>query len=413
MTSAYDVVVVGGRVAGASTALLLARAGVHVALLERSRLGSDTVSTHGLMRAGVLQLSRWGLLDDVIRAGTPPVRRTVFSYADGDRVQVSIQPKAGVDALYAPRRNLLDRLLVEAAADAGVDVWHGATVSSLIDGPGRRVGGVSTRSARGAEVTLNATTTVGADGIRSTVAQHVGAPVLTAGRTASAVLYRYVHDLPAAGYEWAYGVGAAAGLIPTNDAATCVFAATTPARMRRLRRSGSAESAFSTLLAAAAPAFVDRVRAAESASPLRGWAGLPGHVRQAWGPGWALVGDAGYFKDPITAHGMTDALRDAELLADQLIDVLGGRVPEALGLAGYQQTRDRLSAHLVAATEEVAAYDWDAHRARALVRRVSSAMSDEVDHLQSLPARPASRLSPAVVPDRTERHRYDGAVPKG
>src|SRR5580765_3429196 len=170
MNGRYDVVVVGGRVAGASTALLLARAGMRVALVERSRRGSDTVSTHGLMRAGVLQLARWDLLGGIVRAGTPPVRRTVFSYADGDQVQVSIQPKAGVDALYAPRRHLLDRLLVGAAADAGADVWHEATVSSLIQDPRGRVRGVRARRADGAEVTLTAHTTVGADGIRSSIA---------------------------------------------------------------------------------------------------------------------------------------------------------------------------------------------------------------------------------------------------
>lgn len=406
MTGRYDVVVVGGRVAGASTALLLARAGARVALIERSRRGSDTVSTHGLMRAGVLQLTRWGLIGGIVRAGTPPVRRTRFSYADGDHVQVSIQPKAGVEALYAPRRHLLDRLLVEAAAEAGADVWHGSSVSSLVTGRTGRVRGVRAQDAGGAEVTLTAPTTVGADGIRSSVAQQVGASVLRAGCTASALLYRYVVDLPTFGYEWAYGIGAAAGLIPTNDGATCVFVATTPAQMRRLRRAGDAASAFSALLAAAAPAFVERMRTAVAVSPMRGWAGVPGHVRQAWGPGWALVGDAGYFKDPITAHGMTDALRDAELLADQILAISGGQVPEATALATYQSTRDRLSERLVAATEEVAAYTWDADRARALVRQVSSAMSDEVDYLHALPDRPASRRWPGGgAPDTAQGRR--------
>jgi 2-polyprenyl-6-methoxyphenol hydroxylase-like FAD-dependent oxidoreductase len=117
----YDVAVVGGRVAGASTALLLARAGVRVALIERSRSGTDTLSTHGLMRAGVLQLSRWGLLDCVVAAGTPAIGSALFHYAGGRSVPVSIRPSPGVDALYAPRRYLLDRILVDAAAEAGVE----------------------------------------------------------------------------------------------------------------------------------------------------------------------------------------------------------------------------------------------------------------------------------------------------
>jgi 2-polyprenyl-6-methoxyphenol hydroxylase-like FAD-dependent oxidoreductase len=378
----YDVVIVGGRVAGASTALLLARAGVKVMLIDRGRYGSDIVSTHGLMRAGVLQLVRWGVLPDVIAAGTPAVRDVIFHYADGERVRVTLRPSAGVNALYAPRRHLIDRLLVDAAAAAGADVWHGTTATELLrDVPGR-IDGVRVQGRHGGATDLHASFTVGADGIRSTVAEGVGAPVIRRGATESAVLYRYFEGLPAEGYEWAYGDRAAAGLIPTNDA-TCVFVATTPARLRQLRRDGG-EQAFSSVLAAAAPTFVDRVASASPASSLRGWAGAPGFFRRSWGPGWALVGDAGYFKDPITTHGMSDAMRDAELLADALLAVLSG-VPDGLALAAYERLRDRLSSQLFAVTEEVAGYDWDLARVRLLLREVSSAMGDEVDHLQALP----------------------------
>src|SRR3954462_2887850 len=106
MTSArlrpsYDVIVVGARAAGAATALLLARAGFDVLLVDRSRDGADTLATHAVMRAGVVQLHRWGLLDPVIAAGPPPVRTTTFTYAD-DEVTVPVKPAHGVDALYAP-----------------------------------------------------------------------------------------------------------------------------------------------------------------------------------------------------------------------------------------------------------------------------------------------------------------------
>ena len=388
----YDVVVVGGRVAGASTALLLARAGVKVALLDRGRHGSDTLSTHALMRAGVLQLSRWGVLEPVVAAGTPPVRRTTFHYEDGHSVRVSIRPSAGVDALYAPRRSLLDRVLVDAAADAGVHVLHETTVSGLVRDTGGRVAGV--RAERGGGSTsLAARLTVGADGIRSTVGRAAGAQVERQGRSAGAVLFRYVAGLATDGYEWAYGGQAAAGIIPTNDGESCVFVATTPDRMRRLRRAG-AEDAFATLLDTAGPALADRVRSGEIRSRMHGWAGVPGYVRRSWGPGWALVGDAGYFKDPITTHGMTDALRDAELLADAILAGLAG-APEADALAGYQATRDRLSTALFEVTEDVAGYDWDTPRVQVLLRRVSSAMSDEVDHLQALTT-PRVDQAPAV-----------------
>ena len=385
--SAYDVAIVGGRIAGASTALLLARAGVRVVLVDHGRRGSDTVSTHGLMRGAVLQLSRWGLLPDVVAANTPPIREVVFHYADGEDISVTIRPSEGVDALYAPRRYVLDRILVDAAAAAGAHVLHETTVTELIRDTSDRVTGVRVRGRRNESMSLCAPFTIGADGVRSTVAAETAAPVILKGSSASAVLYRYLTDLPAAGYEWAYGEGAAAGLIPTNDS-TCVFVATTPARMHSLRSSG-AEQAFATLLASAAPSLVDRVADAKRATSLRGWGGVPGYLRRGWGDGWALVGDAGYFKDPITTHGMTDALRDAELLADAVLAVLSG-CGEASAFEAYEGTRDRLSRDMFDVTEAVAGYDWSLHKARHLLRDVSAAMSAEVEHLQAL--RPLSEL---------------------
>jgi 2-polyprenyl-6-methoxyphenol hydroxylase-like FAD-dependent oxidoreductase len=238
---------------------------------------------------------------------------------------------------------------------------------------------------------------VGADGISSLVAREVQAPVEVRGRSAGAVLYRYLTGQPADGYEWAYAGQAAAGVIPTNHGESCVFVSTTPERMRRLRRAGT-ESALDTLVGRAAPTLADRLRSGHPSGRIRGWAGVPGFVRRSWGRGWALVGDAGYFKDPITAHGMTDALRDAELLADAILAGLG-RAPEAVALAGYQATRDRLSTSLFEVTEEVSAYDWDTARVQALLRRVSSAMSDEVDYLQTLPPRVGPATSRLVTPD--------------
>jgi flavin-dependent dehydrogenase len=377
----YDVVIVGGRVAGASTALLLARGGLRVAVVERGRVGSDTVSTHALMRAGVLQLSRWGVLPDLVAAGTPPVRSIAFHYADGGEAHVTLRPTPGVDALYAPRRHLLDRVLVEAATASGADLLPGTPVVGLLRNDDGRVLGVRLPAGDGRDVTIRAGLTVGADGLGSLVAREVGAPFLRRGRAASAILYRYVDRLPATGYVWAYGAGEAAGLIPTNAGETCVFVSTTPTRMRRLRREG-AEAAFNKLLDAAPAPLVDAVRAGGAAGRLHGWRGVPGHVRRSSGPGWALVGDAGYFKDPITTHGITDALRDAELLSDAVLEGVGGGSP-VVALARYEVTRDRLSRALYDVTEAVSRYDWGAEQIRALLRRVSSAMSDEVDLLSA------------------------------
>jgi len=391
----YDVVVVGGRVAGASTALLLARAGARVAVVERGDVGRDTVSTHALMRAGVLQLSRWGVLDHLVTAGTPPVRQTVFGYPDGERVRVSIRSSHGVAALYAPRRTLLDRVLLGLAEDAGAEVHRRTDVIGLRRSADRRVTGVVTRGPSG-DRELAAEVVVGADGLRSTVAREVGAPTVRRGAAASGVLYRYVRDLQVVGYEWFYGNGAAAGLVPTNDA-TCVFVSTTPGLLRAHRRAGS-EAAYDALLDAASPGLGERVRAGTGRSPMRGWRGAVGHVRQSWGPGWALVGDAGYYKDPITAHGITDALRDADLLAFAIQRATAGGPDASHAMAAYQETRDRLSRALWDVTEEVAGYRWDAARARSLMRAVSASMSDEVDHLWHLGHRTGSPAG-LMVPD--------------
>jgi 2-polyprenyl-6-methoxyphenol hydroxylase-like FAD-dependent oxidoreductase len=385
MSDGYDVVVVGARVAGASTAMLLARAGARVALVERAPYGADTLSTHALMRAGVIQLGRWGLLDEVVATGAPAIRRTTFHYSDGESVEVAIRPDAGVPALYAPRRHALDRILVDAAGAAGVDVRHEASVTALLHDDTGRVAGVRIAERRGRTVDVSAAITVGADGIRSLVAHEAGSAVIRTGRWGSAMLYRYYADLPATGYEWAYGSGAAAGFIPTHEGHTGVFVGTTPARLRALRRDG-VEQAFATLLATTAPNLAERVTSAAPASRMHGWAGAAGFMRRSWGPGWALVGDAGYFKDPITTHGMTDALRDAELLADAILEALAGVVPEPVVLARYQALRDQLSTDLFDVTDRVASYAWDLDEIRTLLRQVSSAMGAEVVHLQSLPS---------------------------
>jgi 2-polyprenyl-6-methoxyphenol hydroxylase-like FAD-dependent oxidoreductase len=129
------------------------------------------------------------------------------------------------------------------------------------------------------------------------------------------VQYAYYEGIDTDGYEWLYRDGVGAGLIPTNDGLTLVFVATSPERMRTMRVGRTAEDAFATVFGLAAPRHADRLAGASRTSRLHGWAGRRGFVRRSWGPGWALVGDAGYFKDPISTHGITDALRDAELLA--------------------------------------------------------------------------------------------------
>ena len=392
-----DVIVVGGRVAGAATALLLARAGARVRLLERGDHGTDTLSTHGLMRAGVLQLSRWGLLDRVVDAGTPPVRSTTFHVAGQEPVVIPIASRAGVDALYAPRRHLLDRILVDAAVEAGAEVRHGTRVTGLLRDATGRVTGVRTVDRRGVETQPHARYVVGADGLRSTVAAAAGAPVLGRGQHGSAVRYTYVRGLDLPGYHWGYGNGAAAGLIPTNADEHCLFVATSPQRMRTLRLGRSSTEVLDLLVGLAAPDLRGPVAAARRVGRHHGWAGVPGFHRQPWGPGWLLVGDAGYYKDPIGSHGITDALRDAELAARALLDGLSDARGEAAVFADYHRLRDGVSHDLLEVTDAIASYAWDVAEVQLLLRRLSAAMGPEVELLESLP-RAGTQAVPVGAP---------------
>src|SRR6188508_2696841 len=213
-SSRYDVVVVGARCAGAATAMLLARAGQRVLMVDRGRYGTDTLSTHALMRGAVVQLHRWGLLPAVRAAGTPPISTTAFDYG-GETLEVAISTRHGVDALYAPRRTVLDRILVDAARDAGADVRFGSRLTALRHDETGRVRGATVEDADGTVHHVRTSLVVGADGRHSAVARLVGAPVLRSGRTATATVYGHWGGVRAAGYRWLYALDASAGVIPT------------------------------------------------------------------------------------------------------------------------------------------------------------------------------------------------------
>lgn len=382
MSARWDAVVVGARVAGASTALLLAQAGLRVLCVDRSRQGTDTVSTHALMRAGVLQLARWGLLDAVRAAGTPPVHRITFCYGD-DPVVVSVRPSPGVDALYAPRRTVLDAVLVDAAARAGATFRYGTAVTGLLRDSEGRVTGVTTRERDGQSREEHAALVVGADGRSSLVADAVGAPSRFTGRAASSILYGYWADLPVDGYRWNYRPGASDGAVPTNDGLTCVFTGGRPETVDRLVRELGPEGA---LRSSAAPGPLGpALAAARRVGAIRYVRGAPAHLRRPAGPGWALVGDAGYWKDPLSAHGMTAALRDAELLARAVVTEPGPGPAQLAALDRYAADRDRLSLPVLRIVERVATHDWSLPEVRDLLREMASAMADEVELLEALP----------------------------
>jgi menaquinone-9 beta-reductase len=368
-TQHYDVVIAGARCAGAATAMLLARQGARVLVLDRSRYGTDTLSTHALMRGAVLQLHRWGLLAPVVAAGTPAIRSTTF-HLPGAVSTVEIKPRHGVGALYAPRRVVLDAILAEAARSAGAELRFGTSVTGLRRDRTGRVTGVTGR-AGAAHLEVGADLVVGADGRRSTVARCVGAEAAHVAPASSAVIYRYFRDPAIAGYHWHYATGAAAGAIPTNDGLACVFAATSAQSLRRELDRG-ADAAFRRVLATAAPNLADRLARRSAVGRPRVFPGLTGYLRNAAGPGWALVGDAGYFKDPLTAHGITDALRDAEILAR----VVTSAGPDAT--SRYQAERDALSLRLFRVTGRIASFTWTADDIGEHLLELKDAMAEEL-----------------------------------
>jgi menaquinone-9 beta-reductase len=373
-TSHYDAMIVGARAGGAATAMLLARRGLRVLVVDRSRYGSDTLSTHALMRTAVLQLDRWGLLAQVRSSGTPPIRNVAFHYPD-ETVSVKIRPSDGVDALYAPRRTRLDRILIDAAREAGAEVRFGVVVDDLQKDGARRVIGIVGRDELGDSLSPSAGIVVGADGIRSVVALAAGAPVTRRAAVDGAVVYGYFRDVEAAGYEWAYGPGVAAGLIPTNDGEACVFVGGPPSRFRK-EVHPDLNGGFHRILEEACPGIATRVRSAEQSGRFRGFSGVRGYYRRPWGPGWALVGDAGLFRDPITTHGISDAFRDAELL----VRAIAG----TSSFEEYEHTRDAVTRDLFDVTERIASYAWTAEEIRDNLRQVNLAMRPGLEMLLGL-----------------------------
>ena len=347
----YDVIVVGTRVAGAATAMLLARAGIKVLAVDRAAFPSDTLSTHQVQVPGVARLSRWGVLDGIIAAGTPATRELRFDA--GTVVLEGRMPRVdGVDALYSPRRTLLDSLLVDAARAAGAEVRERFAVDELLF-DGDRVTSIRGRARGGGPVTETARLVVGADGRHSLVAKAV-APRAYHVRPATSVAY----------YAYWDGVGLDGGRIyarerrlmgawPTNDGLTLTFVSAPRADFDAFRADPQGELLRSL---DATGELGERVRAARLAEPVRGTADLHNRFHAPHGPGWALVGDAGLSMDPVTGQGIADAFRDAELLSEAIVAGLGGSAPLDAALAQYQARRDAAALPMFEMTTDLASF---------------------------------------------------------
>jgi 2-polyprenyl-6-methoxyphenol hydroxylase-like FAD-dependent oxidoreductase len=333
--SRYDAIVVGARCAGSPTAMLLARRGWKVLVVDRASFPSDTISTHLLHPPGVAALGRWGLLERLVASGCPAIHTYRFDF--GPFTLSGAPGTQDTPVAYGPRRTVLDGLLVEAAAEAGAEVRQGFTVTDVVVADGRVVG-VRGHGPDGRTVTEHAQVVVGADGRHSRVARAVGPeqyhqrPQLLCG------YYTYWSGLPMEGHfeTWVRPDRAFAAW-PTNDDLTVVIGGWPYAELEANRH--DVEGNYLAMLEMA-PAFAERVRAATREARFVGTA-VPNYFRKPYGPGWALVGDAGYNKDFITAQGMHDAFRDAELCAAALDEAFSGARPFDAAMADYQATRDR------------------------------------------------------------------------
>jgi flavin-dependent dehydrogenase len=386
----HDVVVVGGRVAGSAAAMLLARLGHDVVVVDQASLPSDTISTHSIARSGVVQLRRWGLLEAVLDSGAPAIRQVTF-HAAGESVTRTIKAKAGVDLVVAPRRYVLDTLLASAAQRAGAQVRAGVTVTGLRRDSRGRVVGVHGHDRAGAPVEFGARWVIGADGLGSRVARLAGAAIIEAGPAGGAAQYAYYAGVPWAGFEFFVAARSFAGVFPTHHGQACIWVCTPAAAATAVRRQArSRVAAFDQLLERAAPQLAGRLRQARRTSPVKGVLRQPNQLRQAVGPGWALVGDAGYYRDAVTAYGISDAFHHAELLAVALDRALGAAEQEAAALAGYQQQRDQALEEVFGITCRLAAYP-PVPRFVELQKQLGAAIDTQAAALAARPV-PGERL---------------------
>ena len=333
----YDVIVVGARCAGSPTAMLLARRGYRVLLVDKATFPSDTISSHFLHQSGVAQLARWRLLDRIAATNAPGVTKMSFD-AGPVRLVGSAPPFDGVPQGYCIRRRVLDAILVDAAHEAGAEVRTGFTVTEVIRDEHDRVTGIRGHSFGGKTVTETARLVIGADGVRSIVGRSVNAPFTRYIPPITCNYYSYLENLPVDGAELFPRDGCFIVATPTNDGLTLVTVVWPAERFDQVRM--DVERCWNDAIERHAPALFERMRRATRAERFYGTPMIPNYLRKPWGDGWALVGDAGYMKDPITAQGMTDAFRDADLLSGAIHAGFVGRTSMNEALAWYERRRD-------------------------------------------------------------------------
>lgn len=351
----YDAIVIGARCAGSPTAMLLARKGYRVLLVDKATFPSDIMSTHFIHQPGVACLKRWGLLDKVADSNAPPVINWTFDL--GPFAFTGCPPPAGdVAEGYGPRRMVLDKILVDAAVEAGAELREGFSVQGIAT-DGDRVTGIRGRGRGGSTITEEARTVIGADGLHSIVARTVQASAYNERPPLSCAYYSYWSGVPVEGLE-VYPPGErgprAMVTFSTNDGLTCLIVAWPHREFHEFRADIEGNYLKTVDLA---PGLAERVRNGKREERFVGTADVPNFFRKPYGPGWALVGDAGYHKDPVTAQGITDAFRDAELLADAIDAGSSGRRPFDDALADYERQRNEAAMPMYEMTCGIASFE--------------------------------------------------------
>jgi flavin-dependent dehydrogenase len=330
----YDSIVVGARCAGSPTAMLLARMGYAVLIVDRDTFPSDIMSTHYIHQPGVAKLKEWGLLDRVLATGCPPIETLTVDRGTGPLSGMSYHPD--VDFALCPRRTALDAVLVEAAVEAGAELREGFVVEDVLWEDGA-VTGIRGHQKGGPSVEERARIVVGADGVHSLIARAVKPAEYNTRPPMGCGYYAYYSGVPMDGAEVHWRDECIVFGFPTNDGQTCVVVEWPNAKFHEIRADieGNFERGLATV-----PDFAARVAQGSRETRFVGTADVPNYFRRPYGPGWALVGDAGYHKDPVTGLGIMDAFLDAELLAEALDAGFSGRLPLAEALAGYEQRRN-------------------------------------------------------------------------
>jgi flavin-dependent dehydrogenase len=331
-THDYDAVVVGARCAGSPTAMLLARRGLRVLLVDRATFPSDTLSTLVIHAPGVAALDRWGVLADVLATGCPAFDTYVFDFGP---VVISGSPHPHPSSAIAPRRTVLDKVLVDAAAAAGAEVRQGVTVENLVVDGGAVIG-IRAHDAGGDRLDATAPIVVGADGWNSFVARRVGAARHLEKPVLEHAFYSYWSGLPFEAFTTYIRGDRGIAAIPTNDGLTLVLVGCPYAQAADFRR--DVETSYLAALDRE-PELAKRVRSATREERIVG-GGVPNFLRTPSGPGWVLTGDASYTRDPITAQGITHAFHSAEWCASALDDVFTGRRTFGDAMAHYRRVRN-------------------------------------------------------------------------